>query len=101
MTESILNPGPSYRVFAVLSTPEGYPDFTRINSASGWLGTLSEAVEQAVDVIKEIHSEWIEHLDEEKLNRVRQELFTTQRFPLEPEGDEFEPWQVIILGYHP
>ena len=101
MTVSVINSGPSYRVFAVISTPEGYPDFTRISRASGWLGTLSEAVEHAIEMIKERHSEWAEHLDEEKLNRVRQELFASWRFPMEPESDEFIAWQVIILGFCP
>jgi hypothetical protein len=91
----------SYRVFCVRSTDEGYPDFTTILSESSWFDTLEDAVNQAVDLVKECHrdQEWVDSLNDEKISYIKDELRKTLRFPMAPEDSA--PWQIVILAYYP
>ena len=95
------------KAFRVRTTKDGYPDFNRILDQSMTLLSIETAVEAAFLMVKQglnhdAGCPRLDHpilLDSGKMISVLKELTTTYRWGIEPEGDEFEGWSVIILFY--
>ena len=95
------------KAFRTRMTKDGYPDFNRILDQSTTLLPIEVAIEAAFRMVKQglnfdAGYGRLDHpllLDSGKMIKVLQELITTYRWGIEPEGDEFEGWCVTILFY--